>query len=613
MSSNIKHLRLFRWALGLGILLVAATLGGIANAQDLSCGAGITPSVLTAPPRFVGDDIRVRLNVNVGAIQGGTVLAIPDVHFKLVCFDDGGFGACVPGADAGTVTFVGNITDTCAGTDFTGAAVANDLTFTPTATFNLAANSNCNIEFDLNVNALGTDATPALIQEAAAYDGTCDNALPGSASGSLAYTVDDCSVKVDKQVDCGDGQGFIDATLVKNNEDGTLSCDGINGEPVAVRYRAQNTGTVDLFSCVITESNSGIGAGPGSIGDILEGATTGFFNDANQVCSDELEAGEPDTAMISCFCTEAENPDIKTSASDTVDFECGEPGVSISKVCDPQEPDNGGTVNDIHVTVTNTGDVDLENCVVTDSIFLDDPLCPANIGSGTDIPVNDIMSLPAGGQAVMLETSIADLPDDACNTVSVVCDVVGSDQTVDADADDLCETPGEGCLTRTPGFWGTHPHITALFLPLENCGLTVNTTTAHTLVSATEEMCSVGKDSKTVGTSPQQIQLIRQCMAAKLNIAATDEGGGDCESESAGITATIEECCEELCPDDPKPSDINASLCIEELDAFNNLLDTLDSFGPFIMPGPADSSQCRASKNNGFVNTGAGRDYGPKK
>jgi hypothetical protein len=126
-------------------------------------------------------------------------------------------------------------------------------------------------------------------------------------------------------------------------------------------------------------------------------------------------------------------------------------------------------------------------------------------------------------------------------------------------------------------------------------------------------MCSVGKDAKTVGTSPQQIQLIRQCMAAKLNIAATDEGEGDCETESAGITATIEECCEELCPDDPTPSEINATLCIEELDAFNNLIDTLDPYGPFIMPGPADSSQCRASKNNGFVNTGAGRDYGPKK
>jgi hypothetical protein len=74
----------------------------------------------------------------------------------------------------------------------------------------------------------------------------------------------------------------------------------------------------------------------------------------------------------------------------------------------------------------------------------------------------------------------------------------------------------------------------------------------------------------------------------------------------------MDTCCNDLCPDAPTAAEINASNCIGLLDAFNGSRDTLLAFGPFITPGPADPSQCKASRNNGFVNTGAGRSYGPK-
>jgi hypothetical protein len=56
----------------------------------------------------------------------------------------------------------------------------------------------------------------------------------------------------------------------------------------------------------------------------------------------------------------------------------------------------------------------------------------------------------------------------------------------------------------------------------------ITTTDSGVQGSATEDICSVGRDAQTLNFFPQQLQLERQCMAANLNVAATIEGGGDC-------------------------------------------------------------------------------------
>src|SRR5437899_2439857 len=162
-----------------------------------------------------------------------------------------------------------------------------------------------------------------------------------------------------------------------------------------------------------------------------------------------------------------------------------------------------------------------------------------------------------------------------------------------------------GCFTRTPGFWGTHPKITKKVLGsgLPSCGLVVNTTAAATPVSSTEDICSVGTDSKTNHTSPQQVQLIRQCMAAALNLAATAHAPqpGDCNSVFPGITQMFNTCCSgptSVCDSGQSAAAIDASGCIGTLDRFNNLETTFD-IG--IGQGRADPSACQASKNNGFL------------
>ena len=449
---------------------------------------------------------------------------------------------------------------------------------------------------------------------------TCDCAEPGSPLGQRTANdranieCEPCLVKVDKQISCDNGATWVDQGLMSANEDGNLSCNGIDGAPILVRYQVKNTGNVTLYSCTVNESNSLIGVGPGNIGNIGIGVTTPFSVDDNQVCGDAIKANEPDTATVSCFCTSNLNPDLKASATDAADFVCGTPGVNVQKECKPE----AGDTNDVVITVTNTGEVDLANCVVTDKVYLTRPTCPPQPGDvGTLLVISGTISSLSPGSSAELTGTVTGLTGDACNEVEVQCDVTGTGlQTEVVKADDVCES-GQGCLTRTPGFWATHPDITMMFLPLDSCGLEVNTTEAMTLVSSTEDMCSVGTDNKTITppTSPQQIQLVRQCMAANLNIEATNEIGGNCESDYPNITTLINDCCNNagsICRKGATPSDIDASQCIGNLDAFNNLPDSLTN-DLFEHPGSANPDKCKASKNNAWVNTGAGRIYGPKK
>jgi hypothetical protein len=184
---------------------------------------------------------------------------------------------------------------------------------------------------------------------------------------------------------------------------------------------------------------------------------------------------------------------------------------------------------------------------------------------------------------------------------AVVVDKAGTnDCTGTCIAGPSCEkcgtTPPEpgGCLTRTAGFWGTHPAITAQFLPVSVCGVSLGTTSAGSSTSATEALCVAGGVECKSNTA--YVQLVRQLAAAKLNLVATAFNGGTCgDAISALITK-----CESLCTADQKT--ISASGCIQLLDAFNNSVDTLTPTpAPFNNPGPADPTQCQTANGNGIV------------
>ena len=121
----------------------------------------------------------------------------------------------------------------------------------------------------------------------------------------------------------------------------------------------------------------------------------------------------------------------------------------------------------------------------------------------------------------------------------------------------------------------------------------------------------MGTDSKTNHTSPQQVQLIRQCMSAALNLAATAQAPtpGNCEGVDPGITARFNACCTgpgSVCDSGASGAAIDASGCVGTLDAFNSLETT---FNIGLSEGSANQGPCQASKNNGFLNPG--RNLGP--
>ena len=276
-----------------------------------------------------------------------------------------------------------------------------------------------------------------------------------------------------------------------------------------------------------------------------------------------------------------------------------EPGLHITKICEPQSEG----VNDVSIEVDNTGVLDLTNCVVTDVLYPGSTVCE---GESMMVGMETIGTISAGGSATVSFT-VDGLVADSCNKATVTCDVPTGGTLTKFD-DDLCEVGGL-CLTRTPGFWGNRPEITAMFLPVQSCGLTVDEVLPETPVSATEDMCKNPWDSRANGTSPQQLSLIRACTAAALNFAASAEGGGNCSSHTTDIVEVLDYCCNALCTAGLPGQMISNTMCIEMVDDFNNSNDTLAPFGPFVSPGPAAPAYCSESTGNGWVNPG--RNLGP--
>jgi hypothetical protein len=276
------------------------------------------------------------------------------------------------------------------------------------------------------------------------------------------------------------------------------------------------------------------------------------------------------------------------------------PELNLVKLC--PEPGAAGT-NAISITASATSaDIGFVNCTVTDSIFLSDPSCPANVGTGTPVALTGATFNLAAGASATATGVVGPLAADACNTASVTCTIAGTTEPRTATDDVVCTAPGEGCVTRTPGFWGNRPAITEQFLNVSVCGVTIDNVEAGNPTSAIEAICSVGRDGEVLG--PQLTQLVRQCTAAALNIAASAEGGGNCSTNFPNLANQMANCCsaQSVCTGFPNDN-FTVNSCIEILDAFNNSIDTLNPFGPFVSPGPADSDVCRDARNNGVVVT----------
>src|SRR5881397_3169981 len=258
---------------------------------------------------------------------------------------------------------------------------------------------------------------------------------PKTLTAGAQDTCETCSAKVDKRIKCGAGP-FIDVGFETNNEDGTASCLGwnaftVNGTSVAaealtVQYVAQNTGGTALFSCTVTDSNTAISSTAVPIADTIAVGGTSSPVPVNKTCSDTLDASEPDTATVSCFCTADLNPNFKATATDSASFDCQTPGLTVTKDCALRDTNGNSAVT---ITVTNTGSAALANCKVTDT-----NLTGGGCATPPGLPVGEssvavspnMFDLGVGAPAVTATGTITGLTQNSCNTASVTCEIVGS-------------------------------------------------------------------------------------------------------------------------------------------------------------------------------------------
>jgi hypothetical protein len=354
------------------------------------------------------------------------------------------------------------------------------------------------------------------------------------------------------------------------------------------------------------------------------------------------------------------NPDV----SDEKDSNCGDEALQCVELTrdNPEDPtiDCGkvGPCLELEKRVSGDGDnfFDADNCSDPDVPFTADnaeyELIVTNCGKeavaldrivdpdlGINLVLDPVIPIPPGGsfeftndagqtQGLLQKEGACPNTDDQFENTATVFGV-GADSNLPVEATDpacvKCEEEA-GCLTRTPGFWCTHDRVAELFLPVNSCGIELDNIAPSTPGSAIEDLNFSGRDFHAANTSPQQLQLIRQCTAAALNFTASAGAGGSCSgivlSDGQTIDEVFAECCEDLCNSGASGPTISESNCIERLDEFNNLEpDTLtcetDPQAPFpFCPSlgangfNATPATCQEANGNSFVNPG--RNLGPR-
>jgi len=418
---------------------------------------------------------------------------------------------------------------------------------------------------------------------------------PKTLTAGAQDTCPTCSVQIDKQISCGNasctsdadcatqtgdanakclsanaGQRcFVDVGFESNGEGGVHSCLGWNAftvdgtsmpaEPVVVRYIANNTGGTGLFSCTVTDTNTVLSSTAVNLGDVVTVSTPA---EIDKTCSAELAAQEPNTATVSCICTADKTANFLATARDTAKFQCLTPGLSVTKTC--LVPDANGN-SEVDIELMNTGTADLANCVVTDNVFKNDPTCPPS-GTPTPITVSGVTSLTHGTMTTVTG-SVSGLTANACNTVSVTCDIVGSvdpahpsqPKTLTATDSAICEVPSvkieKVCVAQDANGVNqmTFKVTNTGGVALANCAITDNIFTNDPTCPPTGAGTPVPTTPATIASLDPGAMASATGSVSGLTGNACDEVSVTCDVVGAtGTTVTAND--EQVCLAAPPPS-----------------------------------------------------------
>jgi uncharacterized repeat protein (TIGR01451 family) len=217
------------------------------------------------------------------------------------------------------------------------------------------------------------------------------------------------------------------------------------GDTINYTIIVTNTGDVELINVYVTDS---------LVGDLWVGGVLGIGESMQFDVPYVVQMGDPEPLVNTATATAglADLPNIigPVEASATVDLV--HPGISLTKTCDPMT----GAVGDIityTITIANTGDVDLENVTVMDSLLGD-----------LSAYFVDYLAVGASDTQQFTRAIEAGDPNPLVNTATVNATVIILGNPVSAS--DSCEVTieedFEGC---TPGFWKNHPDLWADYSP----------------------------------------------------------------------------------------------------------------------------------------------------
>ena len=161
-----------------GVLLAALPARALDTCNGLISVDFVPP---TPSPVHEGDTVRLHVDLGTGSINGGSLLTINTVHYDMSC-QPPLVPNCTPAVPLG-LAFTDAIMSDCPGS-FTASPSANETTFTPGATLQIAADQItppgfCSLEFNVLVlpGTAGTTIDGLLSFGANGSGATCNNGL----------------------------------------------------------------------------------------------------------------------------------------------------------------------------------------------------------------------------------------------------------------------------------------------------------------------------------------------------------------------------------------------------------------------------------------------------
>jgi hypothetical protein len=427
------------------LAVMAATPRPLLAVSSTGCGGSLTGSVLTSPPILAGNTVNLQYTLGVTATGGTTnTQTITEFDFDLDCANGGSFLSCTEesnnpinwaGGLAVTSTTCKDATNTLVtwGTAHTASATPNQVVLTPNNPVVLPNAGSCTIDLAVLVNGPGNDLSPNTITEAASFTGLCDTGLPGGGIGSDGFTLDTCSVALDKQISCdyaywhdptrGNNPGnttWNDVTGVDDTSGtSTEGCTAFAGDPIAIRYVAKNTGTIDVNSCSVTDvgkdGTTKIVNDFSISGTLAAGSTYDTDAHSLDITTDTTGAAlqcpttlEPNTATLTCTCSGV-TPTTTKTASDTATCTTETCDATIDKQVKCQGTTYDVACND--VTNPNSTGCDTVDSTATDS----------NFGEGTNTQSSNCTALSGHCSDGSLPTNATTCTGDSTTAVPCVC------------------------------------------------------------------------------------------------------------------------------------------------------------------------------------------------